>query len=111
MPVINLSLQVLDTKPLKYGLHNSFSDKNKFVKRSVAVELESLAASLDHYVAQSNKEAFREYLRSCINIITKNIFTDKDDTFTSLQKLRKNKGIVTLSADKESCTIILNKND
>ena len=32
-------------------------------------------------------------------------------TFTSLQKLRKNKGIVILSADKECCTEILNKND
>ena len=31
VPVINLSSQVLDTKPLKYGLHQSFTDKNKFV--------------------------------------------------------------------------------
>ena len=34
VPVINLSYQVLDTKPLKYGLHHSFTDKNKFVKRN-----------------------------------------------------------------------------
>ena len=111
MPVINLSTQVLDTKPLKYGLHQLFTDKNKFVKRNVAIELETLAASLDHYVKQSNKEAFHEYLRSCRNIITKSIYADQDDTFTSLQKLRKNKDIVTISVDTESCTVILNKNN
>ena len=77
VPVINLSSQVLDTKPLKYGLHQSFTGKNKFVKRNVAAELESLAASLDHYVEQSNKEAFHEYLGLCTNVITKNIYTDK----------------------------------
>ena len=90
-PVINSSSQVLDTKPLKYGLHQGFTDKNKFVKRNAAVEHEGLAASLDHYVKQSDKKAFHEYLLSRASIITKNIYTDKDDTFTSLQKLRRNK--------------------
>ena len=108
---INLSSQVLDTKPIKYRLHQNFIDENKFVKRNVAVELEALGASLDHYVQQSDREAFHEYLRLCTNIIKQKIYTDKDDTFTSLQNLRKNKDIVTLSADKESCTVILNKSD
>ena len=40
VPVINLSSEDLDTKPLKYGLHHSFTDKNKYVKRNIAVELE-----------------------------------------------------------------------
>ena len=68
MPVINLSSQVLHTKPLKYGLHQTLTDKNKFVKRNIAVELEALAASLDHYVEQSDKEPFHECHRSCTNI-------------------------------------------
>ena len=96
---------------VKYGLHQSFTDKNQFVKRNVALELESLAASLDHYVERSHKEAFHEYLHSCTNTITKNIYTNKDGTFTSLQKLRKNKDIIILSADKEPCTVILHKSD
>ena len=45
-------------KPLKYSLHHSFTDKNKYVKRNIAVELESLAASLDEFVDQSLKEFF-----------------------------------------------------
>ena len=89
VPVIHLSSQVLDTDPLNYGLYQSFTDKNKF-SREILFELESLAASLDHYVEQSNKEAFHEYLSSCTNIITKNICTDKDGTFTSLKKLSIN---------------------
>ena len=62
VPVINLSSQVLDTKQLKFGLHQSFTDKSKFFKRNVAVELEALAASSDHYFWQFDKEAFHEYL-------------------------------------------------
>ena len=111
MPVINLSSQVLDAKPLKYGLCQSFTDKNKFIQRNVAVELEALAASLDHSVKQSDKEAFGEYLGSCTNRSTKNIYTDKYDTFTSFQKFRKNKDMVILLAVKESCMVTLNKND
>ena len=96
-----ISSQVLATIPLKYGLHQNFTDRNKFVKRKVSIEIEALA-SLDHYVKQSNKEDFDEFLLSCTNIITKNIYTDKDKTFISLQKLRNiiNKDIVIQSADK-----------
>ena len=36
---ISLSPQVLNTKPLKCGLHQNFINKNKFVKRNVVVEL------------------------------------------------------------------------
>ena len=53
VPVINSSFQVLDNKPLKYGLHQTFTDKNTFFKRNLAVELEAVAASLDYYVKQS----------------------------------------------------------
>ena len=51
-PIINLTNKDLNTKPLKYGLHHSFTDKNKYVKRNIVVKLESLATSLD-FVDQS----------------------------------------------------------
>ena len=35
----------------------------------------------------------------------------KNTTFNSLNSLRKNKDIVVLAADKEFCTVILNKDD
>ena len=85
VPVINLSSEDLDTKPLKYGLHHSFTDKNKYVKRNIAVELESLATSLDKFINHSLKEFFREYLRSSTNVLAKNIYSDKGTTFKSLK--------------------------
>ena len=85
VPVINLSSEDLDTKPLKYGLHHSFTDKNKYVKRNIAVELESLATSLDKFINHSLKEFFHEYLRSSTNVLAKNIYSDKDTTFKSLK--------------------------
>ena len=59
VPVINLSSEDLDTKPLTYGLQHSFTDK--YVKRNIAVELESLATSLYKFVDHSLKELFHEY--------------------------------------------------
>ena len=102
MLIINLTSQVLDTKPLKYGLHQSFTDKNKSVMRNVTLEIEALATSLNHYAEQSSKKAFREYLSPCTSVITKITYINKDDTFALLQKPRKNKDIIIPSADKES---------
>ena len=42
VPVKNLSDYDIDMSILKYGLHHSFINKNKFMKRDLAVEFESL---------------------------------------------------------------------
>ena len=96
---------------LKYGLHQSFVDKSKYVKRNVAVERESIAVRLYKYVDVSMKETFHEFLRSSTNIIRNNIYSEKDNTVKLLSPLIKNDKSVILAADKESCTIILNKTD
>ena len=49
---------------LEYGLHNSYIDKNKHIKRNVAVELESLSIILDDDIGLSSKENVDEYLRA-----------------------------------------------
>ena len=54
-PVVNLSTENLDATPLRYGLHHSYIDKNKNVKRNVAAELESLSINLDKYINPSSK--------------------------------------------------------
>ena len=56
VPNINLSSEILDTKSLKYYLHQGFTDKKKIVKKNSAVELDALAAGLDYYVEQSNEK-------------------------------------------------------
>ena len=77
----------------------------------MTTELESLSIILDKYINPSSKENFQEYLKARTKKITKNIYNDHDNTFKSLTNLRKNETIIVLSADKESCTVILNKAD
>ena len=73
--------------------------------------MESIAFRLDNYVDVSMKETFHEFFRSSRNIISNNIYSEKDNTVKLLSPLIKNDKIVILAADKESCTVILNKSD
>ena len=106
IPVINLSSHEIKTEGLKYGLHHSFVDKNKYVKQNIAVELEYLANRVNGQV-----EDFHNFLHSSVNIISSNIFSSKDDTFSKLRDIRNNDGIVLLSGDKDSLTVIMGKTD
>ena len=65
---------------LKYGLHQSFRDKFKHIKRNIAVEFEALSSKLDPFVNDDSKENFHEYLRSVTNIMSISIYGDKDNT-------------------------------
>ena len=57
VPTINLSNYETDSSCLKYGLHHSFIDKIRFIKRGLGIELESLAANVDEFVSlEVNKE-------------------------------------------------------
>ena len=62
IPVINLSSHEIKTEGLKYGLHHSFVDKNKYVKQNIAVELEYLANRVNGQVKQVEKEDFHNFL-------------------------------------------------
>ena len=57
------------------------------------------------------KETFHKFLRSSTNIISNNIYSEKDNTVKLLSPLIKTDKIVILATDKEFCTIILSKND
>ena len=61
-------------------------DKNKYVKKNVAVELETLARFLDPHITHREKESFQGYLRSATNI-TKNVYSDTDNTYKSLSNM------------------------
>ena len=108
---MNLSAENINSTPLRYGLRHSFTDKNKYVKRNVSRELETIAGFLDPRVTHREKESFHKYLRSATNIIIKNIYSDVDKTYKSISNLINNKNIVVLAADKEARTVILNRTD
>ena len=106
IPVVNLSSEELDVEKLRYGLYHSYTNKNKYIKRDIAVKFETLATILDPFLNQNSKETFHEYLRSSTKVIANNVYQDSDNTVKSLNNLRNNRNII-LSADKETCTVIL----
>ena len=59
----------------------------------------------------TEKESFREYLRSATNIITRNVYSDVFNIYKLLSNLTNNKNIVILAAEKETCTVIINRVD
>ena len=65
VPVKNLSDYDIDTSSFKYGLHHSLIDKNKFIKRDLAVEFKE----------------FHEFLRHATDLLSQNIYHTKDNTF------------------------------
>ena len=111
VPIINLTDYDIDSSCLKYGLHHSFIDKNRFINRDLGVELESLAASVDEFVSPEVKEEFHQFLRNTTYTLTNNVYHTKDDTYNKTKSLRDNKNIVILSGDKDSSIVIMNKID
>ena len=61
VPVKNLSSFPFNTDCLKMGLQHSFTDKNKYVKRNIAVELEHLAICVDKSISSEDKETFMNF--------------------------------------------------
>ena len=110
VPVKNLSDYGIDTSSLKYGLHHSFIDKSKFIKRDLAVEFESLAITVDELVTPEQKEEFHKLLRRTTDL-SQNVYHTKANTFKETHKIRNDNNIVILPGDKDSSVIIMNRSD
>ena len=90
----------LNVDCLKFGLRHSYINKNKFVKKDLAVKLESLAEKVDEFAELERKELFHEYLRKTTNELARNVQFARDDTFKASKVLKDNPNIVILSEDK-----------
>ena len=55
VPIISLPDYDIDCFCLKYGLHHSFIDKIRFIKRDLGVTLESVAANVDEFVSPKER--------------------------------------------------------
>ena len=109
VPIINLSDYDTDSSCLKYDLHHSFIDKNRFIRRDFVVELEPLAGSVGEFVSPEVKEEFHQFRRNTTHTLANNVYHTKDDTYKKIKSLRDNKKIVILSGDKDSGIVIMNK--
>ena len=102
-------MQSIDISPLEHCLKQCFVDKNKYIKKDIAVEFETLCSSVDNDISPDDKENFHEFLRSTTNTFTQNVYRIKDNTYNLLKPLQRNKDIVLLSGDKDSSVVILDK--
>ena len=99
----------VDVSPLEHSLKQCFADKNKHIKKDIAVEFETLCSSNNTDISSDDKENFHELLRSATNTFTQNIYRTIDNTYNVLKPLKRNKDIVLLSDDKDSSVAILGK--
>ena len=110
-PIVNLTKYVLSTverSQLELGLEYSFINKSKNQRKFLA---ESTCQSVDKNIDQGLKQEFHELRRGYTDIFIKNVNNTKDHTYNNLKALIKNKNLCVLSGDKDSCVIIMNKQD
>ena len=100
-------MQSIDISPLEHGLKQCFVDQNKYIKKDIAAEFETLCSSVDKDISPDDKENFHEFLRSATNTFTQNIYRTKESTYNFLKPLQTNKDIVLLSGNKDSSVVIL----
>ena len=88
-------------------LKQCFVDKNKYIKKDIAVEFETLCSSVDKDISPDDKKNFHEFLRSATNTFIQNVYRTKDNTYNLLKPLKTNKDIALLSGDKDSSRAVL----
>ena len=54
-------MQSFDISPLEYGSKQCFVDKNKYIKKDIAVEFETLCSSVDKDISPDDKENLHEF--------------------------------------------------
>ena len=112
--LINLSSNELTSDEInqfKFGLHYSFVDKNKNIKKHLAANFESLADKITENLDSHKREDFHEFLRAYVDIFTKNVYATTDYTYKHLKRIIKDPNLAVVSGDKESCVVIMNKSD
>ena len=57
------------------------------------------------------REDFHEFLRAQTDILTKNVYATRDDTYHNLKHLINNDNIAVVPGDKDSCVVLMNKKD
>ena len=112
--IVNLTKYVLSTaeiSQLELGLQYSFMNKSKNQQKFLAANLEFICQKVDKDIDQGMKEEFHKFLRGYTDIFIKNMNNTKDHTYNNLKELIKNKNLCVFSGDKDSCVVVMNKQD
>ena len=66
-------MQSIHISPLEHSLKECFVDKNKYIKKDIAVEFATLYSCIDKDISPDDKKIFHEFLGSATNTFTKNV--------------------------------------
>ena len=83
VPIINLSsykLNDFECNQLKFGLKHCFINKDKYIKKGIVANMESLAYSASKQVDPSQLENFHEFFRGYTDIFSKSVLSTNDET-------------------------------
>ena len=114
VPIVNLSNHELsrnELRQLQLGLEYSFIDKNKNQKTRLAANLETIAQKSTKFVKNEEKENFHHFLRTFTNKFVDNVKQSKNYTYHNLHPLINDQSTLVMSGDKDSCVVILNRDD
>ena len=93
-----------------FGLEYSFVDKNKHIKKSLAVNFESIGDRITDNLQNDQRENFHEFLCAYVDILTKSVYTTTDYPYKYLKRIINGKNLVAVSGD-ESCVVLMDKTD
>jgi len=83
LPIINLSNRILsekEKKELELGLYYCFVNKNRYQRKQLSTNFETITQKVTPNVNQEQKEDFHEFMRGYTDIFIKNIHATKDYT-------------------------------
>ena len=104
-------LPAVERSQLDFGLEYCFINKSKNQRKFLAASLESICQKVDKDIDQAMEEEFHEFLRGYTDIFITNVNNTNAHTYNDLKRLIKNKNLCVLSGDKDSCVIVINKQD
>ena len=96
---------------LHLGLEYSSVDKPKHLKKNIAANFEPVSHRVSESINHDQREDFHEFLRAYTDIFTKHIYATKDFTYKDLKNIIKDENKAVLSGDKDSSSVIMEKDD
>ena len=85
--------------------------RNKIFKfqKNLASNLEVIAEKITPSLENKRREDFHKFLRAYTDILSKNVYTTKDDTYHNLKRIINERLLAVVSGDKDSCILIIER--
>ena len=95
----------------KFGLQRDFVDKNKNIKKYLAVSFGSLADKIADNLASNEHKDFHEFPWAYLDIFTKKFYTTADNIYKHLKRIITEPNLKVVYGDQKPCVVIMNKID